>query len=346
MISHFVRETQTWHLDQGRPAIQGIIVYARIDGGFSVWDPARNYWRADPKRPAAYHFSSSQVWDGLDMGGIRVCEGVERDWVNWQEGRKPQFAALEAALKELSPEREPLLPGPPQRLFLGEGWDRPTLRAGDQVVPLALASAGVRRILALAYFLVWVWYEHRATAKLMGKKTEKQFVLLIDEPETHLHPRWQRTLLPSLLATMGKFHEGREGRKGNDPQIIVATHAPLIVASLEPLFDESKDDLMHLQRDESGAVVLRQGQWASQGDVSNWLVSETFGLGQPRSKEAEEAIEAAEAWMRGDREGLPERLGDPDSIHRVLCKVLPAHDAFWPRWIVTRKISLSPGASS
>ncbi|WVV47732.1 hypothetical protein THH46_27205 [Pseudomonas sp. NA13] len=81
----------------------GIVVYVRIDGGFSVWDPARNYWRSDKDRPAAYHFSADAVWDGLDVNGQRVCEGLERDWVNWQNGRKPQFKALENALRDLSP---------------------------------------------------------------------------------------------------------------------------------------------------------------------------------------------------------------------------------------------------
>ena len=63
---------------------------------------------------------------------------------------------------------------------------------------VSLASAGVRRALALAYFLVWAWHEHRAAAQLLGKRPEDRFVVLFDEPETHLHPRWQRAILPSV----------------------------------------------------------------------------------------------------------------------------------------------------
>lgn len=46
-------------------------------------------------------------------------------------------------------------------------------------------------------------------------------ILLIDEPEVHLHPRLQRSLLP----TLAKLVPGA--------QIIAATHSPLVAASLE-----------------------------------------------------------------------------------------------------------------
>lgn len=331
VVSDFRRTDASWPLGQARPAMPGIVIYLRIDGGFSVWDPARNYWRTDPGRPAAYHFQSAQVWDGLDDShGVRVCEGLERDWVSWQEGRKPQFAALEAVLAVLSPPGEPLQPGPPQRVFLGEGRDRPTLQIGSHCVPVALASAGVRRMLALAYFLVWAWHEHRMAAKLLGKHPENRVVILFDEPETHLHPRWQRTVLPSLLAAVQALH----GKQGKPPhtQLLAATHSPLVAASLEPSFDAQQDDLIHLTLNQ-GQVHVEQGGWATQGDVTNWLVSEAFGLEQARSIEAEHAIEAAEALMRGETSRDP-TLHTLAAIHARLQQLLPAGDPFWPRWLV------------
>jgi hypothetical protein len=328
VTSTFSPAEQAWPLKAVRPAMPGIVVYIRIDGGFSVWDPARNYWRTDPGRPPAYHFQSAEVWDGLSLNGVRVCEGLERDWVNWQEGRKPHFDALKAVLAVLSPPGEPITIGQPQRLLLGEGRDRPTLQIAGQTVPVALASSGVRRILALAYFLVWAWHEHQLAARLLGKTPEKRFVLLFDEPETHLHPRWQRTVLPSLLQAVATLR----GPDGEAPQMLVATHAPLVAASLEPHFDPERDDLIHLGvRD--GQVVAEQGGWATQGDATNWLVSEAFGLEQARSLEAERAIEAAEAWMR-DEPLVRAGLDSQPAIHAALQRLLPAGDPFWPRWIV------------
>ncbi|MFW2457390.1 AAA family ATPase [Methyloversatilis discipulorum] len=327
--SSYLRDKSAWPLPVARPTMPGIVIYIRIDGGFSVWDPARNYWRDDPGRPAAYHFDAAQVWDGLDLDGKRVCEGLERDWVNWQEARKPQFAALEAVLKEVSPPGETLRVGPPQRLFLGEGRDRPSLLIGTQTIPVALASAGIRRILALSYFLVWAWNEHRLAAKLLGKKPENRLVLLFDEPETHLHPRWQRTVIPSLLRAIDVLRETQA--QAGTPQMMVATHSPLVAASLEPSFDPEQDDLVHLSlRD--GRVAIEQGGWAKQGDVTSWLVSETFGLEQARSVEAERAIEAAEALMRGSTEAPPSK--DIQRVHAELMRLLPAHDPFWPRWLL------------
>jgi predicted ATPase len=334
VVSTFNRANQSWPLGQARPTMPGIVIYIRIDGGFSVWDPARNYWRTDPGRPAAYHFAAADVWDGLDLNGQRVCEGLERDWVNWQEGRKPQFEALEAVLRVLSPPNEPLRAGPPQRLFVGEGRDRPTLLVGSQTVPVALASAGVRRMLALAYFLVWAWHEHRAAAKLLGEQAENRVVILFDEPETHLHPRWQRTVLPSLMAAIEQLR-GKTRNNGKHPQMLIATHSPLVTASLEPMFDAARDDLIHLSL-QHGRVVADQGGWATQGDASNWLVSETFGLEQARSVEAEQAIEAAEALMRSEptqHKGLTTK----SEIHSALQRLLPAGDPFWPRWLVQTK---------
>lgn len=331
ILSEFRHSDKSWPQKAQKPSMPGIVVYIRIDGGFSVWDPARNYWRNDPGRPAAYHFQADQVWNGLDVEGQRVCEGLERDWVSWQEGRKPQFRVLEDVLKVLSPPGESLRAGPPQRIFLGEGRDRPTLLVGNQTVPIALASAGVRRVLALAYFLVWAWHEHQAAAKLLGKKPEERFVVLFDEPETHLHPRWQRTILPSLLTAV----DGLRGGSQATTQLIVATHAPLVVASLEPDFDLDRDEVFHLAL-EAGAVNVRHGGWAKQGDVTNWLVSDAFGLAQARSLEAEKAIEAAEAFMRKERP-LPKGLDTQKAIHARLQELLPAGDPFWPRWLVETK---------
>jgi hypothetical protein len=323
VVSTFRREDESWPLRAKRPPMPGIVVYVRIDGGFSVWDPARNYWRSDPDRPPAYHFTSSEVWDG----DRRSTEGLERDWVTWQEGRKPQFAALENVLRALSPAGETLRAGPPRRLFIGEGRDRPTLLVGGQEVPVALASAGVRRALALAYFLVWAWHEHRVAAKLLDRAPDDRVVILFDEPETHLHPRWQRTIVPSVIAAI----DALRGDQRASPQLLIATHAPLVLASIEPLFSPELDELFHLNVID-GRVVLETGGWATQGDVSEWLLSDVFGLEQARSLEAERAIEAAEALMRGENQ-LPPGLDTKRAIHKELQRLLPANDQFWPRWL-------------
>jgi hypothetical protein len=107
----------------------------------------------------------------------------------------------------------------------------------------------------------------------------------------------------------------------------------MVLASIEPSFNVETDKLFLLDV-EDGVVALRETPWAMQGDVINWLVSDTFGLQQARSVEAEKAIEAAEAWMRGDTASLRAGLSTKEEIHAELQRVLAGHDPFWPRWIV------------
>ena len=109
--SFFSRRDQTWPLKQGRPAIPGVVIYAGVDGSFSAWDPARNYWQDKDsqsfERLKAFNFTPEQVWKGLEgSGGIRHCNGLIQDWVLWQKGQDPAFFDLIKVLDALSPSGE------------------------------------------------------------------------------------------------------------------------------------------------------------------------------------------------------------------------------------------------
>jgi hypothetical protein len=114
---------------------------------------------------------------------------------------------------------------------------------------------------------------------------------------------------------------------------VATTHSPLALASIEPYFDERKDKLFMFALDDKH-VTLDEVPWAKQGDVVGWLTSDLFGLKQARSKDAEAAIEAAEAFMRREMQSLPDKLKTKEQIHKELQRVLAGHDPFWPRWIV------------
>ena len=58
-----------------------------------------------------------------------------------------------------------------------------------------------------------------------GEQATSQVVFLIDEIESDLHPRWQRSILGSLLELVSVLHANAHA------QIIAATHSALILAS-------------------------------------------------------------------------------------------------------------------
>ena len=337
--STYVPRDAAWPGRKGRPWIAGLVVYAHAEGGFSVWDPARNYWtiRGDvdvQERVPGYVFSPQEVWTGLTAtvsgNPVRVCKGLLDDWASWIREQGAYADLMTRVLGSLTVRGDPVEVGPNVRLSVDDAQDIPSIKTDyADAIPIVHASAGIRRITALAYMLVWSWAEHVRAAEQLGLDKTHQIVLLFDEIEAHLHPLWQRTIVPALLTVMETLSDV------HDPsvQLLAATHSPLVLASVEPLFDEERDRVFHLDvRDRE--VLLHEQRWAKQGDVVNWLVSETFGLRQGRSIEAERAIEAAEAFMRDDQDSLVDGLTTQSDIQRELERVLPGHDPFWPRWVV------------
>lgn len=347
LTGKYDRRTQSWTPPAGRPPMPGLVIYVRIDGGFSVWDPARNYWKKlvakeyeQPDRPSAFQFTQEQVWKGLpaDLGAGEtvLCNGLVRDWILWQFQKKDLFAVLTEVLKGLSPHPDEVLrPGEPIRSSIIDARDEPTLELPYGTVPVSIASAGMRRVLALAYLLVWTWSEHKTASDLLQQAPTDRLVLLFDEVEAHLHPQWQRVLLPAVFEVIENLFSDIFHR---EVQILATTHSPLVLASVESRFNPELDRLItFVPRKEKRDVAVVTEEWSKQGDVLGWLVSDAFGLKQARSREAETAIEAAEAFMREDFDSLPSHLRTRQTIHEELVRVLPGHDAFWPRWIVTAK---------
>jgi len=174
----------------------------------------------------------------------------------------------------------------------------------------------------LAYMLLWSWNEHVRASELLGESPTRQVVLLFDELESHLHPRWQRTILGSLLGIAGSLHNRAE------IQLIAATHSPLILASAELLFDQERDAWFDLNLEWKN-VILQKRQFVPHGDVSNWLTSQAFDLKSARSIEAEKAIEQALCVLR---ENDPTRKALEEADESLRKAGLPDIDPFLVRW--------------
>ncbi|MFO7567483.1 MAG: AAA family ATPase [Enhygromyxa sp.] len=189
---------------------------------------------------------------------------------------------------------EQLVPGELRKISLDDPRRLPTLvMPYGQEVAVIHASAGMRRIIALAYLLVWTWQEHVEACKLRGSTPANEIIFLIDELEAHLHPQWQRRIVPALLEVMDVL----TGEHDSKVQLIVATHSPLVLASTESYFDPAFDAIWSLDLVD-GVVQLEESPWRRRGDANNWLTSALFDLREPRSLEAERAMERARDLLR------------------------------------------------
>ena len=92
---------------------------------------------------------------------------------------------------------------------------------------------------------------------------KRRAILLIDEIENHLHPTWQRRVIPALLDHFPGL------------QIFATTHSPFVVAG------RKKGQVHLLKRDENGVVSAT----TNQQDIIGWTADEILrvfmGVGEP-----------------------------------------------------------------
>lgn len=315
-----------WVGNRRRNNLPGLTIYARVDGSYAIWDPTATL-ASDVSRSERGPTSVQQqiVLNNREVfEGSSSSEGLIRDWVKWQNrpDRYP-FAELCRLLEILSPPDMPALtPGAIQRSLFSH-LEVPTITHPYGDVPVKHASAGIRRILSLAYLIVWAWTEHRSISERMREEPQRRMVVLIDEIEAHLHPQWQRTILPALL-TVGKALDA-----DIKTQFVISTHSPMVMASAEPVFDDNVDKQFHLEMSETGQVSFEEKDFVEYGLIDYWLVSPTFDLKHPSNVVAEGLIEEAKQLQLQDHPDISE----VKRLTAALSAVLPSTDPFWARWV-------------
>ncbi len=264
-----------WENKNNQNISPSLALYCRVDGSIATWDTTRPIKDINP-----IFFAREQVWNGIvqpEQGRNNyLCNGLLYDWANWQIKESEEFDLLCKILKKLSPpdltvgDVGQLKPGKIIRIP-SDTRDIPTLEMPYGLVPVTQSSAAIKRILSIAYLIVWTWAEHKNRVKLFGgQNLSKKLVILIDELEAHLHPQWQRVILPALLEIQ-LFLE-----KELDIQFIITTHSPLVLASIEPVFDTDKDKLFHFNLDEKHQATIAEMPFHKRGTVDSWLTSELF----------------------------------------------------------------------
>jgi hypothetical protein len=331
-----------WKRTEGYPASAGVgererlrqdgelVVYLRVDGGISVHDPLRigedfrlAFGMDAYGKSSAFQFRDADIWDGLELRGdkaINVCEGLVRDVSRWalQPGNA-EFDQLAGLVTALAGEEQFRLLRKTDRVYVDDSRDFPVVSGPTGELSVAHAPAGLRRILGLAYIVVWAWHEHGIAAALKKRPPTGSLVVLIDEVESHLHPKWQRTILPSLIRALGADVQ---------LQILATTHSPMVLASVESSFDANLDAWFDLDL-EGQHVELGKRPYVRLGEVGNWLTSDAFDLKEPRSLEGERAVRAAQDVLHAKRPTLAEIDAADQGLRNA---GLPDIDPFWVRW--------------
>ena len=106
----------------------------------------------------------------------------------------------------------------------------------------------------------------------------KNSIILIDEPELSLHPKWQQRIVEVYK------------KIGENNQIIVATHSPHILGSV------SNENIFILYRNENGNIEAKTGDdiYSSYGQPVERVLKDIMGLESVRAPKIEKELEMKE----------------------------------------------------
>ena len=125
----------------------------------------------------------------------------------------------------------------------------PEFRTPDGDLPLDVLSQGTQSIIQFLAYLIFGYAEYYDFPSDLGKKPG---ILIIDEIDAHLHPTWQRRIIPTLNGYFPNL------------QIICSTHSPLMLAGLKA------EQVKLLRRSENGKVTVSENV----SDISGWTSDE------------------------------------------------------------------------
>ena len=137
--------------------------------------------------------------------------------------------------------------------FVGVGEDDqglyPEFQTPDGMVPLNVLSQGTQSIIQ------WLWHLLIGYAEYYDYPPDledKPGILIIDEIDAHLHPSWQRRIIPALTTHFPNL------------QIFCSTHSPLMLAGLK------EGQVQLLRRDDKGKVTVSRNE----RDIVGWSADE------------------------------------------------------------------------
>lgn len=161
-----------------------------------------------------------------------------------------RFETAQKALLQLMPHIKSLRVTPDQQVLVQE-------KSGE--IPLERLSDGYRGTLAWVGDLIRRLFDAYPNSE---NPLHEHGVVLVDEIDLHLHPRWQRTIVQDIRKLFPNL------------QFIVTTHSPFIAQGLQP-----QDKIIVLERSgKSDAVIAREDIGALESWSADQILSAYFGL--------------------------------------------------------------------
>ncbi len=147
---------------------------------------------------------------------------------------------------------------------------RVQLKLGGQIIPFDVLPEGLKSILSWLADLIMrldriPWKESRPN-------TEQPFVLFLDEVDVHLHPSWQRKVLPAVQKLFP------------NAQIFATTHSPFVVGSV------SEGWIYRFDIDTAEAARFTEQFEAQSGNSIEWILDEILGVPQQFDVATEEKL--------------------------------------------------------
>ena len=172
---------------------------------------------------------------------------VDLDYAAYRQGR-PAMREIVEKVASLASE---ITDGFPLRFVRVEEDDYglfPQFSTPDGALPLNVLSQGTQSVIQSLARLLFGYAEYY---DFPPDLEEKPGVLIIDEIDAHLHPSWQRRVVPTLTRYFPNL------------QIFCSTHSPLMLAGL------TTGQVQLLRRDDHGVSVS-----TNESDVIGWTADE------------------------------------------------------------------------
>ena len=140
----------------------------------------------------------------------------------------------------------------------------PTFDTVDGIMPLNTMSQGTQSVIQWLAHLVIGYAEYYDFPKRLE---DEPGVLIVDEIDAHLHPAWQRGIIPTLSRHFPRL------------QIFCSTHSPLMLAGLGP------GQVQLLTRDEQNVVQVSRNEDSVAGWSADQILRNLLGVRNPTDLE-------------------------------------------------------------